>query len=291
MNWPSNLLDDLARATPGGYAPRGAPATEPTAWAALALAGAQRQADARRAADWIAGLQARDGSVGVSREEADPKWPTALATLVWCAVDPTTYRAHIERATQWALAAEGRVVERKPDIGHDTTLVGWSWADHTHSWLEPTALFTAALRAAGQAHHARVGEGVRLIVDRLLPSGGANYGNTIVLGQELLPHVQPTGLALWALAGAGVDDPRLERSLAWLERTLGPASTPASLGFGLLGLRAHGRWPLGADDWLASAHAKLAAGRGPALMPLAALAAALYAPVPAGPTPPQGTEA
>ena len=30
-----------------------------------------------------------------------------------------------------------------------------------------------------------------MLIDRLLAGGGCNYGNTVVLGQELRPHVQP----------------------------------------------------------------------------------------------------
>jgi hypothetical protein len=91
------------------------------------------------------------------------------------------------------------------------------------------------------------------VLDRLLPSGGANYGNTIVLGQPLLPHVQPTGIAMWALAYAATSDDRIEKSLRYLETAIGPGSAPASLAFACLGLSAHGRRPQQSDDWCAAA--------------------------------------
>jgi hypothetical protein len=132
-------------------------------------------------------------------------------------------------------------------------LIGWSWAADTHSWLEPTCMFVMGLRAAGFGEHKRVREGVRLIVDRLLPDGGANYGNTIVLGQPLVAHVQPTGLALLALGGEEVTDDRIGKSLNYLTRSIGPQTAAPSLALACLGLAAHGRRPAAADEWIAAA--------------------------------------
>ena len=51
------------------------------------------------------------------------------------------------------------------------------------------------LRSAAEP---RIREAVRLLWDRQLPHGGWNYGNTVVLKQELRPHLLPTGLArIW----------------------------------------------------------------------------------------------
>ncbi len=93
-----------------------------------------------------------------------------------------------------------------------------------------------------------------LLTDRLLSGGGCNYGNTIVLGQELLPHVQPTGLALLALAGEADRDGRIGRSLDYLSAVLSEKTTSASLAYGLLGLAAHGRFPAYADRFLVPAY-------------------------------------
>ena len=89
-----------------------------------------------------------------------------------------------------------------------------------------------------------------MLVDRLLPDGGCNYGNTIVLGQELLPHVQPTGIVMMALADERSTDPRIERSLEYLEHELSADTTTASLCYGLLGLAAHKRTPEHQLEWL-----------------------------------------
>jgi hypothetical protein len=71
----------------------------------------------------------------------------------------------------------------------------------THSWIEPTALGVIALKAAGHERHERVQEAIRMILDRQLPHGGWNYGNTFVFGRELRPMPESSGAALAGLAG------------------------------------------------------------------------------------------
>ncbi|MGI9430264.1 MAG: hypothetical protein ACR2NM_16505, partial [Bythopirellula sp.] len=191
-----NAIDQLERCTPGGYLPNGSSATEPTAWAAMALAYAGRNESADRAGEWLVSLQSRNGSVSVGPDSSDPHWPTSLAVLAWRTIDPERYQLPIERAVAWTIGARGSTVPRDPKIGHDTTLVGWSWAADTHSWLEPTAFATMALRASGNREHPRSQEARRLLLNRLLPDGGSNYGNTKILGQTLVPHLQPSGIVL-----------------------------------------------------------------------------------------------
>jgi hypothetical protein len=238
----AQLLDQLATAPIGGYHLAGPAAAEPIAYAALALAAAERWDAAQRAADWLRDQQAADGSVGVTADDDAPGWPTSLALLAWHALkeyDAARYADAIERGIAWALDAKGKAAERSEEVGHDSTLVGWSWAANTHSWLEPTAMFVAALRAVGLGESPRSREGVKILVDRLLPEGGANYGNTFVLGQELKAHPQPTGIALWALAREGSTDPRIGKSIDYLLRELElPLGLPSSC-HALIGLAAH----------------------------------------------------
>ena len=80
--------------------------------------------------------------------------------------------------------------------------------EENRAWLEPTAMALLALKHTGHDAHVRAREAVDLLHDRLLPNGGSNYGNTFVFGQELRPHVQPTGLALLALTGERHPDDR-----------------------------------------------------------------------------------
>jgi len=221
---------------------------------------------AERIARWLISIQQPNGAVGITANQRTPTWPTSLTILAWIAIasrdtpeSRAKYQESIRRAIRWGLAMRGRVIPKSPNLGHDTTIVGWPWAAETHSWLEPTCFYVFSLRAAGLKTHPRVQEGIRLIVDRLLPGGGCNYGNTQVLGQTLLPHIQPTGLAMMALADASIRDGRVEASLQYLSHTIqkdlasSRAIPTASLCFGLLGLTAHRRRPPAADKWLQAA--------------------------------------
>ncbi len=250
-------LETLAAADRWTYRAAAESATEPAAWAAMALAAHGNARAAARPAAWLAELQQRDGSVGVSAAEAEPRWPTSLAMLAWSLVDRAAdarrFLTHVGSAAQWSLAEHGKPAPRSPEIGHDTTLVGWPWAADTASWLEPTCYFVLGLTAAGFADHTRVREGRAVVADRLLPDGGANYGNTTVLGQQLLPHIAPTGIALTVLAGAPRTDDRVEKSLAFLEGAIGPDTAPASLSWACIGLAAHNRRPPLADPWIEGA--------------------------------------
>jgi hypothetical protein len=132
-----------------------------------------------------------------------------------------------------------------------------------------------AYRAVNQPQHPRAREAVKLLIDRQLPAGGCNYGNTIVLGQTLRPHVQPTGIAMLALAGESDPSGRLEKSLTWLKWSLGTRSTAASLSWALQGLRAHGREISNAVELLAGAAKRVTEhDRSPHKFALLALAAA-----------------
>lgn len=252
----TSLLSQLAKQTPGGYHHGGPLAAEPTAWAALALHRAGRNDDADRAAQWLCTLQRSDGVVEVTPDSTTPGWVTSLAMMAWQEIDPKKYSENIERAAAWTLVAKGTTSPRRPDIGHDCTLTGWSWAPNTHSWLEPTAFAVMALTTTGHANHPRTTEAVKILVDRLMPGGGCNYGNTKVLGQPLLPHIQPTGIVLWALAGHSTSDPRIARSCEYLRRELDSPTGCASLAYALIGLAAWDRTPANAQSLIAEALAR-----------------------------------
>lgn len=265
--------EKLASHIPCGYTAGEPPATEPTAWTGLALAASGDTDSAVRAGEWIAEFQSTDGSVGTDPQNASPCWTTSLAILLWQYADVAHFRGAIHRALEWTLATKGKTAPRNANIGHDTTLEGWSWADGTHSWLEPTAFAILALRASGHAEHERAREAVQMLVDRLLPSGGCNYGNTQVLGQYLVPHLQPTGIVLWALAGVGIDDPRIEKAIEYAGESLTRRTGAASLAYALLGLSAWGRRPKNADALLAEALRRPATDISPYRLALLSLAA------------------
>ena len=205
----SDYLERLAAADRWTYRAGVESAAEPAAWAAIALAGygeADAAARARRLARRVCSRPTAPSASPPPRPSrvGRPASPCSRGASSISAASPQRFRSHIERAAAWSLADRGKTAPRSPQIGHDTTLVGWSWAADTASWLEPTCFFVLGLDRGGlRRPSARARKGVRLIADRLLPDGGANYGNTIVLGQPLLPHVAAdAALAMSALAGA-----------------------------------------------------------------------------------------
>ena len=273
MSWVDSILNDLAAMPVIGYVREGHGAAEPTAVAALALLAHQHHEAASAAAQKLVEMQQANGEVAVRIGEDSPGWPTSLAVMAWCAVgnarwgrppsangsDSSEQQARsslqepIARAIQWLLAHRGRGVERSEYFGHNTELVGWAYAEGTHSWVEPTAFAVLALKAALREYEAAAKEGIAVLIDRQLPGGGLNYGNSYVLGQLIRPHVQPTGIGLLALAGEQDPNGRIAKSVAWLRRSIGPQTTPTSLAWAILGLAAHSAKLPTDDDWLASA--------------------------------------
>ncbi|HEX8199638.1 MAG TPA: hypothetical protein VF590_04070, partial [Isosphaeraceae bacterium] len=279
--WIAEALDLLGRRAPWGYRPGQAAASEPTAWSILALAAHGRAGAIGPGVHWLESIQAADGSVGVTADVPSTRWPTGLAVLAWLAAarnDPggSGPAARVERAVAWILETRGIAVDNTAGIfGHDTGLQGWPWVEGSHSWIEPTAINLLALKATGRARHPRAREAVALLVDRLLPGGGCNYGNTTVMHQVLRPQIEPTGLALLALAGEESADARIGRSVAYLNRTLSAQTPSTSLGYGLMALSAWADPPAESGAWLEAAFRRVAAGEGgPRTLHLALLALA-----------------
>jgi hypothetical protein len=281
MNWTDEILNQLALEAGWAYRAGGVLASEPLALASLALSGYQRTAAAQRAALRLSEMQNPDGSVGVTLNEPTPGWPTSLAALSWAVASRAEKSRQSlalgqarDRGIAWLLATQGDASIRNPVIGHDASLRGWPWAEGTHSWIEPTALAVLALKATGYSEHPRTREAVALLIDRLLPNGGCNYGNTTVLGQTLLPQPTSSGLALAALAGESDPSGRLTRTVDYLRATLKAETTCLSLAYGLIGLAAHDCTPKQAGDWLARAARRAGREAAPykrALLTLAAL--------------------
>jgi hypothetical protein len=155
-------------------------------------------------------------------------------------------------------------------IGHDSSLAGWPWVAGTHSWLEPTALAILALCREGQRDHPRVSAGIELILDREIKAGGWNYGNKVVFGHDLRPQPGPTGVVLLALAARGEQSTAVARALSYLRKSLPNLRAGVSLGWGLLGLRAHRALPPESATWLRESFERCT-GRPDACMSLAVL--------------------
>ena len=240
----------IRRAAPdGAFAAAEGEASRPdaTAWAAMALFAANKAPElvaAARAAR--AAAQSPDGRLALVPERPEAAWPTSLALMAWL---PDPARAeNVSRAAAWLLAHPGshwpKSSEEQAVIGHDTSLSGWTWIDGAHSWVEPTALAMLALGALAAPPAAALAEATRLLLDRQLPGGGWNYGNTRIFRNTLLPVPESAGHALAALAGrAGPGD--VAPSLAYLQGSQCAVATPLAAAWRAFGL---GAWGLAGQD-------------------------------------------
>jgi hypothetical protein len=189
-------------------------------------------------------------------------WTTAPAALALSRLgrEPARVRA----AVGWLTAREGlhadpglvarayrflteRQAARVNEL--DGTIPGWPWIDGTFSWVEPTSLAVLALRAARRdpvlarddALGERLRDGERLLVDRVCPGGGWNYGNKRVFEVDLEPYPDTTAWALMALRGAPGTDPVVRPSLARLGALLRDNRSPLARALAVCALAAHGR--------------------------------------------------
>ena len=236
----------------GGFAeqPEGPYRPDSTAWAILALekAGGMNSiiADGRSA---LSAVRFQGGRVFMPGAP-DVIWPTALAVIAWHG-DPQYLEAR-NRAAGLLLEISGAHWPRsdpKDPVEHDASLLGWPWVLGMHSFVEPTAMALLALEKTRHADHPRFLEGVRMIVDRRLPKGGWNYGNTLVYGTELLPFIDSTGMALTALAGHTPEE-GVKPGIDYLRTGVENCRAPLSLGWALFGLGAWGIFPDESDMWI-----------------------------------------
>lgn len=265
------------RADGGWGAVAGGPATtEATAFAALALTAqpgearsTNMDAGARRAVTWLVERQRGDGAWPATEAVPAASWMTSVALLALAQLDPPDPRVADarRRASAWLLAepvfrfdwrtrlglAWARLLGSAPVTDDDASLIGWPWVEGTYSWVEPTSLALLALRAAARRDGAvssdrrfadRVGTAERMLVDRVAPGGGWNYGNTRVLGQDLVPYPDTTAWALLALRSAGARRevaPAVAAGLHRLPTLLDGNRSSLARALGALALRAHGR--------------------------------------------------
>jgi hypothetical protein len=252
---------------------------EPTVLACLGMLASGDQATidsdmrtAEQGAGWLAAIQRPDGSVPVVDGLPSPGWPTPYALLLWS--NRPGYDLARRRGRSWLLECKGATQPRANVgdniVGHDPSLVGWPWVDGTHSWLEPTALSLLALNREGLGQHPRVSAGIELVRDRALVRGGWSCGGKSAFGNEQRPQPTATGLALLALAARGDRSAAVARGVAYLRATLADIRAAVSVGWGILGLRAHDALPVESETWLREAHARCT-GRPDAAMGLALL--------------------
>ena len=224
--------------------------TDATAWAILALSACGLDPEIiSRARSRLATGQLPDGRVSISPYHPAVYWPTPLAILAWS--QSPSNQDSLARAVDFLLDHSGMCLPKQaksPDAS-DSTLKGWPWVAGTYSWIDPTALGIIALKVTGHSNHPRIAEATRLLLNRQLPHGGWNYGNTILFDKELRPMPENTGLALDALQSLTARS-NLELSLDYLKVVVRNLRTPIALSWGILGLGAWGERPVAATSWL-----------------------------------------
>ena len=244
------LNDLLARIQPRGgirFTPQSRDRPDATAWGTIILSHVESQFEheahaIERFRDDLTTHQMKDGRVSLSTDHPEAFWPTPLSILAW--ETSQAHQAPQEKAIQFLLNSSGEHWGKNPEspLGHDTSLKGWPWIAHTHSWVEPTAMAMTALQNVGYSHHPRLAEATNMLLDRQLPHGGWNYGNTMLFRQELKPSPEDTGAALSALAGR-VKKSFISKSLEFLHAEYARLQTPIALGWSLLGLNAWNETP------------------------------------------------
>ena len=188
----------------GGFGPRiGLPSEpEPTALATIAL-------DDERGRSWLGDRQSDDGSLTLDAGVVVNDSATAYAALALGTGDGR------ERALDHLEAGLAPDARPTSDVPFDASTHGWAWTESTFGWVDPTARAVLALRLL-RPGAAAIDDGIGMLRDRETVGGGWNYGNRVVLGEDLEPYAQTTAAALVALQHA---DPTLEaRGLSALKR-------------------------------------------------------------------------
>jgi len=213
---------------------------EPTCWALLALRESREDSD-RLLAAWPS-----RGSALVEHRDGLANWGFhALALSTRLALGGAS-AIELHPFAQALTESRGLAMESFPAQRQDNSLQGWSWVDQTFSWLEPTAWALLALkmcRAKGIAvagSDKRIRDGEAIMRDRLCATGGWNYGNSNVNGQNLPAYIPTTAIGLLALQDHAGDD-FVERSLDYLDDHAASYASTRALALTTLALRRHGR--------------------------------------------------
>jgi uncharacterized protein (DUF362 family) len=266
VNTRSNYLEILASQAHKdggwGYVPDQPAHLEPTCLGILALSLGPKQygpalTAAKKALDACAQL---DGTFRLGRGREQAIWPTSLALFVKC--EAGYPEAQIKKTAARLLAIRGRVPDNSTDEDlHDINLklVGWPWAEGNFSWAEPTAWACLALRRVGLGEHARVQEGIRLLLDRAADEGGINYGNRRIFGRRTEPIPTPTALMLLALQGRA-DQPRVRSAVQYLMNAVRDMDDLEHLCWARIALTTHRDQP-GVADALGQLDARILEGQ------------------------------
>ena len=229
------------------------PALEPTCYSVLAL-GSQATDVRERAYNFLLRAQNPNGSWPVfAGDDDDGSWVTSLVSIALRDVVPAI-PARL-KGLRWLLSSAGKEASwfwkwkfRTADrhVRFEPDKFGWPWFPDTVSWVVPTAFAILALNqlpcscGGFELFPSRVDRGIEMLMDRACPGGGWNAGNGVVYGAAVAPHPDDTAIALLALSDRP-QDPVVQTSVDYLERTGPTLTAPWSLAWAILALAAHRR--------------------------------------------------
>lgn len=232
-------------------------ATEPTAWALLALSSHEDSKEFSsaigRGKHWLCAAQLPDHSWPAFATFPEGCWLTSLACLALHQLNDSSQA--VAAGAKWLCnewPAEGklwrrwllRMIAPRNRVRQNVALRGWSWTPGTSSWVEPTActlillhqLFSDAFPPDAEKRR-KLAEA--MLYDRMCPGGGWNSGNAEVYGVAGQPLVGPT---VWALIALQKYRERAENQsgLQWLLSALEQIQGPGSLALAHICLQAYG---------------------------------------------------
>ena len=221
---------------------------EPTAYAALALAG---EPAADRAWKLLSSWQLPDGSWKPAAEVQVSSWGTSLCATI--AMTRNEWGQPLQNGVKWLVGSSGvesswlnvaaarlRLVKQERDIG----LKSWPWKPGNSGWVEPTvhalvALKQAATKMSNGELRGRVQMGEAQLMDVRSQDGGWNYGSPAALGVDLPSYPETTALALLALQGRN----DLGKAFDLARRQMGETPSPMARAWLTIAMRLHGVKP------------------------------------------------
>jgi len=221
---------------------------EPTAYAALALAG---EPAADRAWKLLSSWQLPDGSWKPAAAVQASSWGTSLCVTI--AMARGEWGQPLQNGVKWLVGSSGvesgwlnviaarlRLVKQERDIG----LKSWPWKPGNSGWVEPTvhalvALKQAATKMSNGELRGRVQMGEAQLMDVRSQDGGWNYGSPAALGVDLPSYPETTALALLALQGRN----DLGKAFDLARRQMGETPSPMARAWLTIAMRLHGVKP------------------------------------------------
>jgi hypothetical protein len=221
---------------------------EPTAYAALALAG---EPAADHAWKLLSSWQMPDGSWKPAAGVQVSSWGTSLCATI--AMVRNEWGQPLENGVKWLVGSSGaesnwlnvaaarlRMVKQERDV----SLKCWPWKPGNSGWVEPTvhalvALKQASAKLSSSELRSRVQMGEAQLMDVRSRDGGWNYGSPAALGVDLPSYPETTGLALVALQGRG----NLGKAFDLARRQMGETPSPMARAWLTIAMRLHGVKP------------------------------------------------